>query len=178
MNNLRASIAAKSCRQPFASRPSPSLSVRSGRRSLPGSCARSFGIALLGTAACMLSWPAAALDVNTATAEQLEAMRGLGPKTVRIILMEKARGGNFESLDDLSERVRGIGEKKKRALQASGLTAYSGSPHAHSGGKVPADEFHIASSPGVPILTDGTARSILAQHPDRQRKEVRVRRPR
>jgi competence protein ComEA len=171
MNYLRAPITAKSCRQRFASRRTPRLSFHSRTRLLPRSCARSFGIALLGTAACMLSWPAAALDVNTATAEQLEAMHGLGPKTARMILMEKARGGNFESLDDLSERVRGIGEKKKRVLQASGLTA-------HGSDKVSAGGSHAAPATGIPILTDGAARSILAQHPDRRRKEPGVRRPR
>lgn len=65
--------------------------------------------------------PVLALDLNTATAAQLETLRGLGPKTAELIVKERERGGNFESLDDLAERVRGIGQKKAQALQASGL---------------------------------------------------------
>jgi len=69
----------------------------------------------------MAALPAQALDLNTATAVQLETIRGLGSKTVDIIIKERERGGNFTSLDDLVERVRGIGQKKAQALQAAGL---------------------------------------------------------
>ena len=65
--------------------------------------------------------PVLALDLNTATATQLETIRGLGPKTAELIVKERERGGSFESLDDLAERVRGIGQKKAQALQAAGL---------------------------------------------------------
>ena len=37
-------------------------------------------------------------------------------------MQERERAGAFESLDDLAERVRGIGPKKAKALQAAGLT--------------------------------------------------------
>ena len=67
-----------------------------------------------------------ALDVNTASAQQLEALRGVGPKTAQIIVQERQRGGRFESIEDLSDRVRGIGPKKAQALQAAGLTAGGG----------------------------------------------------
>ena len=65
--------------------------------------------------------PVLALDLNTATATQLETIRGLGPKTAELIVKERERGGSFESLEDLAERVRGIGQKKAQALQAAGL---------------------------------------------------------
>jgi competence protein ComEA len=68
-----------------------------------------------------------ALDVNTASAQQLEALRGVGPKTAQIIVQERLRGGQFESIEDLSDRVRGIGPKKAQALQAAGLTVGGGS---------------------------------------------------
>ncbi|MFD4837894.1 ComEA family DNA-binding protein [Achromobacter sp. NPDC058515] len=66
--------------------------------------------------------PARAVDVNQASATQLEGIRGIGPRTAEIIVRERERGGDFESLEDLSERVRGIGQKKAQALQAAGLT--------------------------------------------------------
>ena len=47
-----------------------------------------------------------ALDLNTATATQLETIRGLGPKTAKLIVKECEHGGSFESLENLAERVR------------------------------------------------------------------------
>lgn len=71
-----------------------------------------------------------ALDVNTATQEQLRGVRGIGPKTAQIIIEERSRGGSYESLEDLSDRVKGIGPKKAAALQAAGLTVGASSPVA------------------------------------------------
>ncbi|NYT61391.1 DUF655 domain-containing protein [Alcaligenaceae bacterium] len=65
---------------------------------------------------------AIAIDVNSATEEQLRGIRGIGPKTAQIIIEERARGGRYESFEDFSDRVKGIGPKKSAALQASGLT--------------------------------------------------------
>lgn len=71
-----------------------------------------------------LVWPAAAqaVDVNAATATQLESVRGIGPKMAQVIIQERLRGGPYESFDDLAERVRGIGPKKAVSLRESGLT--------------------------------------------------------
>ena len=66
---------------------------------------------------------ALAVDVNTATATQLLALRGIGPRTAHIIVEERKRAGPYESLQDLSDRVRGIGPRKLAALKASGLKA-------------------------------------------------------
>ena len=81
------------------------------------------GTALL--AAGLVSAPAHAVDVNGATAQQLEGIRGIGPRTAETIVRERDRGGKFESLQDLAERVRGISAKKAQALEAAGLTAVS-----------------------------------------------------
>lgn len=75
---------------------------------------------------------AVAVDVNVATAEQLRSVRGIGPKTAQIIVEERMRGGRYESFDDLSERVKGIGPKKSATLQASGLTLGKGGGAASS----------------------------------------------
>ena len=78
---------------------------------------------LLAAASMALAATAAsAVDVNSATAQQLESVSGIGPSTARTIVQERERAGAFESLDDLAERVRGIGPKKAKALQAAGLT--------------------------------------------------------
>ncbi len=64
---------------------------------------------------------AAAVDVNIATTQQLQEVKGIGPKMARVIIDERERGGRFASIDDLSERVKGIGPKKAASMQSSGL---------------------------------------------------------
>lgn len=68
---------------------------------------------------------AMAVDINTATPQQLQGVKGIGPKTAGIIIEERERGGRFESIADVSERVKGIGAKKAASLQAAGLTVGS-----------------------------------------------------
>lgn len=65
---------------------------------------------------------AAAVDLNAADAEQLQQVKGIGPRTAQLILEERQRGGAFESLQDLADRVKGIGPKKIGTMEQSGLT--------------------------------------------------------
>ncbi|VGO10479.1 DNA uptake protein and related DNA-binding proteins [plant metagenome] len=67
--------------------------------------------------------PAHALDLNAATAAQLDALKGIGPKTAQVIIDERQRGGPFASLQDLGERVRGLGPKRLKDLESAGLQA-------------------------------------------------------
>ncbi|MER1939617.1 helix-hairpin-helix domain-containing protein [Castellaniella sp. FW104-16D08] len=75
-----------------------------------------------------LSWATAvgAVDLNTASLDQLRGIRGIGPKTAQIILDERNRGGRYLSFTDLSDRVRGIGPRRAQALQSAGLTIDGG----------------------------------------------------
>lgn len=91
---------------------------RAGQRALR----QALGALLLSAGLGVAAPPVQAVDINQATAAQLEGLRGIGPRTADIIVRERERGGRFESLDDLTERVRGIGQKKAQALQAAGLT--------------------------------------------------------
>ena len=52
----------------------------------------------------------AAVDVNKATAAELDGVKGIGPAISAKILDEKKKGGNFKDWDDLVKRVSGIGE--------------------------------------------------------------------
>lgn len=69
--------------------------------------------------------PAQAIDVNVASVAQLESLRGVGPRTAKMIVHERSRAGAFASMEDLSDRVRGLGERRVRALQAAGLEVRS-----------------------------------------------------
>jgi competence protein ComEA len=57
------------------------------------------------------------LDLNTATAEQLDALPGVGPSTAAAILSYRQEHGRFRSVDELLE-VRGIGDAKLAELRA------------------------------------------------------------
>lgn len=63
-----------------------------------------------------------AVDANTATIAQLEAVRGIGPRTAAAIVQERGRGGPFTSFDNLAARVRGLGGKRLQSLRAAGLS--------------------------------------------------------
>ena len=60
--------------------------------------------------------PAGPLDLNAATAAQLEELPGIGPATAQAILDHRERSGPFRSVEELLE-VRGIGEAKLAALR-------------------------------------------------------------
>jgi len=70
----------------------------------------------------LAAFGAVAVDLNTATAAQLQTLNGIGPKTAELIIAERERGGQFVSLQDLADRVRGIGPKRLESLQAAGAT--------------------------------------------------------
>lgn len=59
---------------------------------------------------------AAPVDLNAATAAELDALPGIGPATAAAILAHRDEHGPFRSVDDLLD-VRGIGEAKLEQLR-------------------------------------------------------------
>ena len=57
------------------------------------------------------------LDINTASAQELEQLDGVGPATAAKIVAYREQHGGFASLDELDE-VSGIGEAKLAAIRA------------------------------------------------------------
>lgn len=55
------------------------------------------------------------LDINTATAAQLESLPGIGPVLAQRIVDYRAEFGNFHAIGDLTN-VNGIGIKKLEAI--------------------------------------------------------------
>jgi competence protein ComEA len=60
--------------------------------------------------------PGALIDLNTATAEQLDTLPGVGPSTAAAIIAHRDENGPFTSVDQLID-VRGIGEAKLEQLR-------------------------------------------------------------
>ena len=52
----------------------------------------------------------AVVNINTATAEQLDSLPGIGPKVAARIIEYRQKNGPFKKIEDLMN-VRGIGEK-------------------------------------------------------------------
>ncbi|MEI6668781.1 MAG: helix-hairpin-helix domain-containing protein [Acidobacteriota bacterium] len=50
------------------------------------------------------------INLNTATAEQLDRLPGVGPKTAALIIEYRQKNGGFKKVEDVMN-VRGIGEK-------------------------------------------------------------------
>jgi competence protein ComEA len=56
------------------------------------------------------------IDINTASAEELDTLPGIGPKTAQAILEHRQTYGKFALPEDLMN-VRGIGPKKFAAIR-------------------------------------------------------------
>jgi competence protein ComEA len=64
----------------------------------------------------------AAVDVNKATAADLDGIKGIGPAISSKILEERKKGGNFKDWNNLIERVKNVGEGNAAKFSAQGMT--------------------------------------------------------
>lgn len=77
-------------------------------------------LAALGLCAASLA-ASAAIDINKASADQLQALKGIGP-TLSSRIMEARQKSVFKNWGDLIDRVSGLGTAKAAKLSAEGLT--------------------------------------------------------
>jgi len=80
---------------------------------------KSLCMAALLAMALLTGMPAEASDtinINTATVEQLQSIKGIGPKTAAAIEKYRGEHGAFKSVDEL-KNIKGIGEKSLQKIR-------------------------------------------------------------
>jgi competence protein ComEA len=73
-------------------------------------------VAMLYAAACF-----AAVDVNKASAAELDSVKGIGP-AISAKIVDERKKGPFKDWDDFITRVKGVGDKNAAKLSEGGLT--------------------------------------------------------
>lgn len=76
---------------------------------------KAIGIFLL--ASIFASSALAAVNINTATQSELEAVKGLGPAKAKAILEYREKRGSFKSVDEL-DNVKGFGKASVERLRS------------------------------------------------------------
>ncbi|MBS4018606.1 ComEA family DNA-binding protein [Azonexus hydrophilus] len=69
----------------------------------------------------------AAVNINTATEAELDAVKGIGPGKARAIVEHRDKNGPFKSVDDLTN-VKGFGKKSIDKLRSELTTGAASSP--------------------------------------------------
>jgi competence protein ComEA len=90
----------------------------------------------------------AAVDVNTASAAELDGVKGIGPGLSTRILDER-KSGNFKDWNDFIARVSGVGEKSATRFSSEGLTVNGKKFTAGSTAKADAKAQKDAAAPSA-----------------------------
>ena len=108
----------------------------------------------------------AAVDVNKASAADLDGVKGIGPAISSKILDERKKG-NFKDWNDFIERVKGVGEGNAAKFSAEGLTVngagFKGGTAAPAAKK---DEKPAAAAPAAPTPAAATAPAVKEEKKD------------
>jgi len=103
-----------------------------------------------------LVWAAAAsgaVDVNKATAADLDSVKGIGPSLSGKILDERKKS-NFKDWPDFISRVKGMGDKNAAKFSSEGLTVNGASL---KGDAPAAAKAAPAAAPVTPAATSAAA---------------------
>jgi len=99
------------------------------------------------------------VELNTATDEQLQSLRGIGPAMAGRIIAERARAP-FSSLADFDERVKGVGTITLRRWVTDGLVLAT--PVQASGPQRPsASSASFNRAAGAPVIEQFQGGGVL-----------------
>ena len=99
----------------------------------------------------------AQVDVNKADAGALDSVKGVGPKTAKLIIDERTKGGPFKDWADFERRVKGVGAKNAQKMSAAGLQV---------GGKsLEGADMKAASAKGAKPAPDAKPADVKAAKP-------------
>ena len=76
---------------------------------------------VLAAACAFFAWGCGAVEVNRATAAELDGIRGIGPGLSTPILAERGNGA-FKDWPDLIARVKGLGPGNAAKFSRQGMT--------------------------------------------------------
>lgn len=82
-----------------------------------------------GAAAGKSGAPSLVVNINTASAADLESLPGVGPKTAALIVEYRQKNGPFKKIEELMN-VRGVGEKSFLKLKAQITVGQAKAEHA------------------------------------------------
>ena len=119
----------------------------------------------------------AAVDVNKATAAELDGIKGIGPGISTKILDERKKG-NFKDWNDFIERVKGIGETNAAKFSAEGVTvggsSYKGAPAAPAAkapeAAKPAATATPAAAPAAPAAAKADPKADAKMKAEEEKK--------
>jgi len=93
--------------------------------------------------------PAAPINLNTASSEELQQVPGIGPVTAEKILQMRKSYGAFKSVDDLSA-IRGIGPKRLEKMRKYLTVGKASSATRPAGTPKPATQPKPSTAPADP----------------------------
>ncbi len=127
----------------------------------------------------------AAVDVNKATAAELDGIKGIGPGISTKIVDERKKG-TFKDWNDFISRVKGVGEGNAAKFSAEGLTvggaAYKGvAPSAKKDDKpaaaattAKADDKKADAKPATPAVAAAPAAAPAAAMAKDEKKDAKA----
>jgi competence protein ComEA len=106
----------------------------------------------------------AAINLNTATQQELESLKGIGPAKAKAILDYRTKQGPFKTVDEL-KNVPGIGDKTLEKLRKDiSVSGKSTAPMAKPG-VAPAAPAKAGTSPVAPAKPTAKPKPVAPTKP-------------